>query len=231
MTDVEHLRRISSRLPENIREIRHPTRPRLNRIPYSGKSGISRRLILHHDPRYQCRVEVSPYLNNLTLSVPSRHPCVGVIEWKASSKNICQLYRTRAQRLTSALKASKITIVHHSPDVQFLRRPLLIAPAHNILNLHTMRLRCVLYLGDASDGIDQEDGFIIINSRQRVRALHIPIHVVDHIGVESAGVAGDKGVEEIGDVAARGVFAVIGRGTWGREGHGRKFGKSRANWE
>ena len=73
-----------------------------------------------------------------------------------------------------------------------------------------MRLGGVLYLGDASDSIDQEDGFVVVDSRQRVRALHVPIYVVDHIGVESAGVAGDEGVEEVGDVAARGVFAVTG---------------------
>ena len=94
-----------------------------------------------------------------------------------------------------------------------------------------MRLGGVLYLGDASDSIDQENGFVIVDSRQRVRALHIPIYVVDHIGVKSAGVAGDKGVEEVGDVAARGVFAVIGRGIWEREGRGWILGKGRANWE
>ena len=94
-----------------------------------------------------------------------------------------------------------------------------------------MRLGCVLYLGDASDSIDQEDGFFVLDSRQREGALHIPIYVVDHIGVESAGVAGNKGVEEVGDVAARGVFAVIGRGTWDREGCGGNFGKASAKWE
>lgn len=72
-----------------------------------------------------------------------------------------------------------------------------------------MRLRGVLYLSDASDGVDQEDGFIVVDACQGMRALHVPINIVDYIGVECAGVATDEGVEEVGDVAPRGVSAVM----------------------
>ena len=107
------------------------------------------------------------------------------------------------------IKSPNITVIHDSLHMNLLRRPLLIAPAHNIRKLHTMRLRGVLYLGDASDGVDQEDGFVVVHARQGVRALHVPINIVDYIGIECAGVATDEGVEEVGDVAARGVSAVV----------------------
>ncbi len=111
--------------PQNIGEIRHSTRPRLKRIPRSGKSCIGRRLILRHGPRHQCRVKIRPYLHDLTLGVPSRHPCVRVIKGEASSKNKLSALPSHAipyHAILIIIKSPNITIIHDRLHMNLLRR-------------------------------------------------------------------------------------------------------------
>ena len=146
---------------------------------------------------------------------------------KTLPKRTVNLNRTRqdssAEKKKEKQQQKEHTILRRCLFAKLLHRPLLIAPSHHLNERDLIREIEVLTLSEPLDRVDDEEGLVAVAARERMGALHVPVHIVHDVGEEGGEIAADEIAEDLGDVGLGRVGAVCrgrchGAGEEGDEG-------------